>query len=157
MSRRLVISHSNINTHQLYTGLQNFSQKCPLFGFWLISTNFGPLILNPKFVFGYRVRILQCCQFCVFRLENQIFEIFKNLAIFFFWKLVTNSWRHWNCERFAKKFLEIGPLVQEILLANVRKNDKIRKFSQFFEKFFTLIFLRANLKKKLLDPIQFSP
>ena len=32
--------------------LQNFSQKCPLFGFQLISTNFGSLIPNPKSVFG---------------------------------------------------------------------------------------------------------
>ena len=66
--------------HLYYTGLQNFSQNLPLFGFRLISTNFGSLTPNPKSVFGYVVRILQCCQFCVFRLENQIFE---NLAIFF--------------------------------------------------------------------------
>ena len=59
-----------------YTGLQIFSQKCPLFGFWLISTNFGSLIPNPKSVFGYLVSILHCCQF----LQNTIPQHWKLLT-----------------------------------------------------------------------------
>ena len=74
---RFLYDHG-LNNHNI--GLQIFSQKCPLFGVWLISTNFGSLIPNLKSVFGCLVRILQCCQFCVFRAQNQIFE---NLGIFF--------------------------------------------------------------------------
>ena len=65
-----------------YTGLQNFSRKCPLFGFWLISNNFGPLIPNPKSVFGCVVWSLHCCQFCVFRVKIYIFELFSKFIIF---------------------------------------------------------------------------
>ena len=72
------------------TGLQIFFQKCPLFGFWLISTNFGSLIPNPKSVFPYLVGILQCCQFCVFRARKSIFRNFRKFGNFF-WKLVTYS------------------------------------------------------------------
>ena len=73
-----------------YTGLQFFSQKCPLFGFYLISTNFGSLIPNPKSVFDYPVRILQCRQFCVF-LGSKI--EFSKIWRHFFRILVTYSWR----------------------------------------------------------------
>ena len=57
-----------------YTGQQFFSQKSPLFGFWLISTNFGLLIPNLKSVFGCLVRILQCCKFYVFRARKSNFQ-----------------------------------------------------------------------------------
>ena len=56
--------------------LQFFSQKCPLFGFCLISTTFGSLIPKPKSVFGYLVRILQCCQFCGFQARKSNFRKF---------------------------------------------------------------------------------
>ena len=76
-------SQSSAYTHHNYTGLQNFSQKYPLFGFWLISTNFGSLIPNPKSVFGCEVWILQCCQFCVFRARKSNFWKFGK----FFFKI----------------------------------------------------------------------
>ena len=70
----VVIKQASYNN----TGLQFFSQKCPLFGFCLNSTNFWSLIPNRKSVFGYLVRILQCCQFCVFQAEK---SNFRNLLL----------------------------------------------------------------------------
>ena len=79
-----VIAWHDLGDRFMYdTGLLNFSQKCPLLGFWLISTNFGSLIPNPKSVFGCVVWILHCCQFCVFfRVKIYIFDLFSKFIIF---------------------------------------------------------------------------
>ena len=61
------------------TGPRNLGQKCNIFGFWRISTNFWSMNLNPKSVFGYRVWILHGCQFCIFSGKIYIFNlVFKN-------------------------------------------------------------------------------
>ena len=118
-------------SHIANTGLQIFSHKCPLFGVWLISPNFGWLIPNPNSVFGCLVRISQCCHYSAFRARKSNFRKFsqdflKMSSIFLKTIKLLTIW---------KKNLEIGSLVQEILLAKVQKTTKFENFWNFSKNF----------------------
>ena len=62
------------------TGLQNFSQKCPLLGFWLIFTNFGCWFRIRSPFSAVWSEICTVASYVFFGLQNQNFE---NLANFF--------------------------------------------------------------------------